>query len=37
MLGYADTKNGIPSMEALLQHKVREGNIDEIISKVLTL
>ncbi|CAK9278316.1 unnamed protein product [Sphagnum jensenii] len=28
-----DTKTGIPSMEALLQHKVRAGNIDEIISK----
>ncbi len=37
MLGCADTKSGNPSMEALLQHKVREGNIDEIVSKVLTL
>jgi hypothetical protein len=37
VLGCADTKSGIPSMEALLQHKVREGSIDEIISKVLTL
>jgi hypothetical protein len=37
VLGCADTKNGIPSVEALLQHKVREANIDEIVSKVLTL